>query len=129
MRFVEALGLAGLAWMLIRCLTGCASAGAATQDTEATRPEVPRTVTFDPVILERLGLRTEPAGSSADDHRLQVAGTIEYDLDHYAEIGAVVEGRVTNVQVRAGETVRKGQVLATLFVPTVASAQADAVVA
>lgn len=130
MRFAEVLGYVGLAWLLIRCCSGCSTAGAATTpDKEVARPEMPKSVSFDPAVLERLGLRTEPAGSAANEHRLQVAGTIEYDLDHYAEVGTVTEGRVTNVQVRAGESVRKGQPLATLFVPTVAAVQADAVVA
>jgi cobalt-zinc-cadmium efflux system membrane fusion protein len=57
---------------------------------------------------------------------LQVPGTVEYASDRYAEVGTIQEGRVNRVNVKVGDTVKKGQVLATLLVPAIASAQADA---
>jgi cobalt-zinc-cadmium efflux system membrane fusion protein len=83
-----------------------------------------RIVAFDPTILERLGIRVEPAGMSAPSHSIRVSGTLEYDLDHYAEVGALLEGRLSSVTARLGDRVHKGQVLATVVVPSIAEAQA-----
>ncbi len=83
-----------------------------------------RVVAFDPTILARLGIRVEPAGLSGPAHTVRVSGTLDYDLDHYAEVGALLEGRVSSIAARVGDVVRKGQVLATVVVPSIAEAQA-----
>jgi cobalt-zinc-cadmium efflux system membrane fusion protein len=85
----------------------------------------PKTVKFDPHALERLGVRVQPAGHVTADHALVVAGTLEYDPDRYAEIGTPLEGRVTSIRVRVGDPIRKGQTLATVLIPSIASAQSE----
>ncbi|HKQ68417.1 MAG TPA: efflux RND transporter periplasmic adaptor subunit [Polyangiaceae bacterium] len=84
-----------------------------------------RLVTFDRATLARLGVRVEPAGQGAATHALRLPGTLDYNLDHYAEIGALLEGRVTSLSARLGDTVQKGQVLGTLAIPAIANAQGE----
>src|SRR5262249_46735106 len=43
----------------------------------------------------------------------------------YAEVGTLVDGRLTSVTVKPGDKVKKGHVLATLVVPSIANAQAE----
>jgi cobalt-zinc-cadmium efflux system membrane fusion protein len=82
-------------------------------------------VRLDQGAMQRLGIRVEPAGSAAPSRAIHVPGSLDYNLDHYAEIGVPLEGRVTRVDVRVGDKVKKGALLATVVVPSVASAQAD----
>lgn len=88
-------------------------------------PDEPKTVKFDPKALERLGIRVAPAGAQNTDLDLELPGSLEYNLDKYAEVGTIVDGRVTSLKVKPGDHVKKGQVLATLVVPSIALAQAD----
>ena len=88
-----------------------------------------RIVAFDPAILVKLGIRVEAAGIAGPAHTVRVSGTLDYDLDHYAEVGALLEGRVSSVTARVGDHVHKGQVLATLVVPSIAEAQAGYLIA
>jgi cobalt-zinc-cadmium efflux system membrane fusion protein len=67
-----------------------------------------------------------PAGQESLEQRLHVPGTLEYASDRYAEVGTIQEGRVNRINVTVGDTVKKGQTLATLLVPALATAQADA---
>jgi cobalt-zinc-cadmium efflux system membrane fusion protein len=111
---------------------GCDSSltsGAAHDD--PTRPDAAalRIVAFDPAVLERLGIRVEAAGIPGSAHTVRVSGTLDYDLDHYAEVGALLEGRVASVATRIGDHVSRGQVLATLVVPSIAEAQAGFLIA
>jgi cobalt-zinc-cadmium efflux system membrane fusion protein len=103
--------------------SGGAHAGAGVSGREDSGVSL-RIVAFDPTVLGRLGIRVEAAGISAPAHTVRVSGTLEYDLDHYAEVGALLEGRVASVKARVGDHVSKGQLLATLVVPSIAEAQA-----
>lgn len=104
---------------------GCSS-GAGRTPAPSDQIPIQPTVKFDPATLTRLGVRTAPAGQDSSEHRLQVPGTVEYASDRYAEVGTIQEGRINRVNVKVGDPVKKGQVLATLLVPAIASAQADA---
>lgn len=54
---------------------------------------------------------------------VQYAGVIKQNTDQQAHISTPLSGQVLSSSVRVGQSVRKGQVLATLFVPEVVSAQ------
>jgi len=88
-------------------------------------PAGPRLVKLDVEALGRLGVRVESAGVSAPSRTLRVPGTLDYDFDHYAEIGVPLEGRVETVHVRVGDPVKKGKVLGTVVIPSIAAAQAE----
>ena len=117
-----------LTWMIafLGLTAGCkgnASAAATTVPSEAGSSL--RIVTFDPAALQRLGIRVEPAGMSGPSHSVRVSGTLDYDYDHFAEVGALLPGRVSSVTARVGDAVTKGQTLATIVVPSIAEAQAS----
>lgn len=86
-------------------------------------PEL-KTVSLLPSVSKRLGVKVEPAGRAVAAAALRVPGTLDYDLSHYAEIGTLLEGRISSVRATLGDRVKKGQVLATLVVPSIANAQA-----
>lgn len=117
--------LAGLA--LLALVPGCGSKTShAQENAPAVRPdEGPKLVKLDPKSLERLGVKVEPAGSKTGALDLEVPGSLEYDLDKYAEVGTLVDGRLTTITVKPGDSVKKGAVLATLVVPSIAQAQAE----
>jgi membrane fusion protein, heavy metal efflux system len=110
-------------------LTGCSeskkTAGAAPEAAASARPDGPKTVKFDPATLGRLGIKIEPAGFTTGALDLEVPGSLEYHLDKYAEVGTLVDGRVTAITVKPGDAVKQGKVLATLVVPSIAQAQAE----
>ena len=124
----------GLAFVAARCALfrrsaagrrGVASGAARADARRRDAGPALRIVAFDPAVLGRLGIRVEAAGTSGPAHTVRVSGTLDYDLDHYAEVGALLEGRVASVTARVGDRVKKGQVLATLVVPSIAEAQAE----
>ena len=84
-----------------------------------------RTVKFDPKALERLGVKVDAAGSSATDYEFNVAGSLEYNREKYAEIGTIADGRVSSLRVHEGDLVKKGDVLGVMMIPAIAGAQAE----
>ncbi len=118
------LSIAG-ALLALTMLAGCGK-GTAPDNSTTSNVATKATVKFDPATLGRLGVRTAPAGQDSTEHRLQVPGTVEYAPERYAEVGTIQEGRLHRINVKIGDRVKKGAVLATLLVPAIASAQADA---
>ncbi len=119
------LSLTGLL-LVVLSLGGCGEKAVHAHDgAPAAKPDGPKTVKFDPKSLERLGIKVEIVGTNAGTLDLEVPGSLEYNLDHYAEIGTLVDGRLTSITVKPGDTVKRGQVLAQLVVPSIANAQAD----
>ena len=126
------MSAASLRWVLLLAIAltaaGCKSRTASGASRDAFGPNgtasALRIVAFDPAVLERLGIRVEPAGVCGPSHSIRVSGTLDYDFDHYAEVGALLEGRLSSVTARVGDRVHKGQVLATVVVPSIAEAQA-----
>ncbi len=92
---------------------------------EPPAPTGPKTVKFDPKALERLGVKVEEAGAKSAENDIEVAGSLEYNLDRYAEVGTVLDGRISMISVKVGDSVKRGQALATIVVPTIAAAQAE----
>lgn len=125
--FAMALKLSSFALLLVAALplAGCPEKHvSAAQDGPPSRSG-PKLVKFDPRALERLGIKVEASGSQTGALDLEVPGSLEYNLDKYAEVGTLVDGRVTAINVKPGDKVKKGQVLATIVVPSIAAAQAE----
>jgi len=122
---VTGLAAVGLAALLL--LGACKVKDPRPRETPSTAAPKLQTVHFDPATLERLGVRVEPAGSDSPAHRLQLPGTLEHMADRYAEVGTIVQGRVTAINVDVGDRVKKGQALATVVIPAILTAQADAI--
>ena len=83
-----------------------------------------RLIQLDRDTVKRLGIRATSAGETTAGAVLRLPGTLDYNLNRFAEIGALLEGRVSRVMVSVGDHVRAGQALATLIVPSIANAQA-----
>ena len=113
--------------LLLIPLTGCPGEKSvhAQDSAPAAKVDGTKLVKFDPKSLERLGIKVEHAGSNAGSLDLEVPGSLEYNLDKYAEVGTLVDGRLTSITVKPGDVVKKGKVLATLVVPSIANAQAE----
>lgn len=107
-------------------VTGCSEKSVhAEGSAPAAKADGPKTVKFDPKSLERLGIKLDVAGNVTGALDLEVPGSLEYNLDHYAEVGTLVDGRLTSITVKPGDSVKRGQVLAQLVVPSIANAQAE----
>src|SRR5215207_7645893 len=88
--------------LLVFPLAGCPGEKAvhAQDSAPAAKADGPKTVKFDVKSLERLGIKIEPAGSNVGALDLEVPGSLEYNLDKYAEVGTIVDGRLTSVNVK-----------------------------
>jgi cobalt-zinc-cadmium efflux system membrane fusion protein len=116
--------LAGL--LLFFPLVGCPGEKSVhAQDSAPAKADGSKVVKFDPKSLERLGIKVEQAGSTSGSLDLEVPGSLEYNLDKYAEVGTLVDGRLTSITVKPGDVVKRGKLLATLVVPSIATAQAE----
>lgn len=104
---------------------GCGKTDSPTAATVDASPKGPRVLRIDQAVIERLGLKIELAGSQSDIHQIQVPGSLDFDVEKVAQIGTVLDGRITSVFVKVGDQVKKGQKVATLIAPAVGPAQAD----
>ena len=55
---------------------------------------------------------------------VEVVGSVGFADDHYAEVGPLIAGRVVSIDVRVGDQIKKGQILAELESAEVGQAQA-----
>lgn len=115
-----------LAWTMAAAVVlptaGCKEKASAA---EPAPPTGPKTVKFDPKALARLGVKVDVAGAKTAENDIEVAGSLEYNLERYAEVGVILDGRVSSIHVKVGDPVKRGQLLATVVVPSIAAAQAD----
>lgn len=72
----------------------------------------PLSVTPSPELLDQLKLSDVSAQPVAET--LRVSGRIDFDEQRLARIGATVTGRVTEIDVLLGQSVKKGEILAKL---------------
>lgn len=82
-------------------------------------PTAQSDVVRDPGLVRPAGellaqIQLAPVGSQPVAETLRVPGSIEFDEQRLARIGATVTGRVTQIDALLGQTVKKGDVLARL---------------
>ena len=70
--------------------------------------------TIDPAVAESSGLETEQAGPATLRTHLSLMGSVAIDENRRARLRARFPGAVRDVRVGVGETVTRGQVLATV---------------
>lgn len=125
-RFSSLSASLALAWTMAAAVVlptaGCKEKASAA---EPAPPTGPKTVKFDPKALARLGVKVDVAGAKTAENDIEVAGSLEYNLERYAEVGVILDGRVSSIHVKVGDAVKRGQLLATVVVPSIAAAQAD----
>ena len=115
--------------ILVACgllLSGCdamqASAAPPAPAVEKTaQPQDPNVIAPPASLRERLTIAPLERGTWSEVQR--VPGTVRLDEQRMARIGSAVTGRVSSILVQPGDTVRRGDVLATLNSPELADAQ------
>lgn len=75
----------------------------------------------------RTHLVIEAVGGGAAERRLEAPATVEADPTHVANIISPLTGRVTELRVKLGDRVRRGQILAVLASGDLAQANSDVV--
>jgi cobalt-zinc-cadmium efflux system membrane fusion protein len=76
-------------------------------------------------MLRDLRITVDEVESRPGGEHITLLGELAVDQRAYAEVGAPVPARVTRLLVNAGETVRRGQVLAELTSPDLGQARAE----
>jgi membrane fusion protein, copper/silver efflux system len=83
-------------------------------------------VRISPLVVQNLGVRTEPASMGALPRRVETVGYVRFDDRRVQQVRPRAEGWVESLAVRTmGETVRAGQLLFTLYSPLLESAQQE----
>lgn len=67
-------------------------------------------------------LKVGPVETKSFQARREALGLIDFDQDHAVQVFSPYQGRISRVLVRAGDEVRKGQVLYTVQIPDLAQA-------
>lgn len=78
------------------------------------------TVHLDPAQVP--DLKVGPVESRTFQARREALGIIDFDQDHAVQVFSPYQGRIGRMLVRAGDEVRKGQVLYTVQIPDLAQA-------
>ena len=99
-------------------------APAATAQPDAHTDEA-NTLEVDEGMLRDLRITTSAVESRPGGERVVLLGALAVDESAYAEVGTPVAARVTRLHVNAGDTVRRGQILADLTSPELARHRAE----
>jgi len=102
------------------------------QNSKESAPVVlPSQASTDPNIIELderrekiAEIKVEPAGLKTLDQPLEFSSTVESPADTTGAIYSLVNGVVTRILVNAGDTVKKGQIVAYVNSPDIAEGQA-----
>lgn len=101
---------------VLLCAAAALLAGCGERPTEAPAaapaPRDPMTIAADAALAARLRIGT-PAWAEVRE-TLRVPARVEADETRLARVGAPVTGRLTDLAAREGDTVRRGQILATI---------------
>jgi cobalt-zinc-cadmium efflux system membrane fusion protein len=105
-------------------LAGCSVLGSREQKPESVpASRNPLEIKTAPALLEQVKIGppvwAQVAGS------LRVPGRVEVDETRMARVGSPVTGRITELEVLEGQTVKRGQILATLHSSELSDAQFD----
>lgn len=115
-----ALGVV-LGILLGRVITAAPTAQPAAAAVTQAGPEKLR---MPPGAHHKNTIDTVPAAYVRLARDVEVVGSVNYDADHFAEIGPLIAGRIVSLPVGAGDSVKAGQVLALLESAEVGQAQA-----
>ncbi|MDR2551014.1 MAG: efflux RND transporter periplasmic adaptor subunit [Desulfobulbus sp.] len=102
--------------------TGVGAADGAANGQEAA----PGSIEIDPVTLQNMGLRTEPATRRALQRTIQTVGLVTAADDRQFAVTAKIEGWVERLYVnQLGQQVKKGQPLLDIYSPELVAAQQE----
>lgn len=97
---------------------------------EGQAGEAPGTVRISPEVVNNLGVRTAAVERGQFDTEIRTVGYVQYNEDRLIQINPRVEGWIEKLYVdAAGDPVRRGQALYTLYSPELVNAQEEMVLA
>lgn len=85
----------------------------------------PRLVTLSPELEERARLKTQTVSQQTLKPTLRLVGSVNFDADEVADVGARIEGRVARMFVSTGDVVKVGQPLVEIESNELGGALAD----
>ena len=88
----------------------------------AMPPEV--VLRLSPEAIERAGIVVAAVTAAAGDASIRVPGIVQANAYKQVVVSPLVAGRVTRVEAELGQRVRRGQLLASIYGPDAADAQA-----
>ena len=98
-----------------------------TSDVSPAAPETESTITLDPDVMEKAGIRIETVGeqmtASATSGGIQSTGIVQPNSYHTTPVVSLVGGIVRRVNAELGQRVRQGQPLVIVFSDELAVAQ------
>lgn len=84
------------------------------------------TVKIDPVMVQNIGVRTAFAKRESMSRTIRAAGRVDFDEQKMARLHPKVEGWIEELKVdKTGETVKKGDVLVSIYSPKLVSTQQE----
>lgn len=93
---------------------------------ESAGTSVMGTVTIDPVIVQNIGVRTSFAERKSMSRTIRAAGRVDFDEERIARLHPKVKGWIEKIKVdKTGETVKKGDVLISIYSPKLVSTQQE----
>lgn len=99
-------------------------------DQGAGRADSPGTIAIAPEVINSLGVRTALAERRVMDTEITTVGYVRYDQERLVHVHPRVQGWVEKLYVKAaGDPVKKGQPLYTLYSPQLVNAQEELVLA
>ncbi len=102
-------------------LTACTAQTEAATSTHERRPDRSVKLSAESAAF----VRTEVAPPAKGEHSRAFVARVTYDERHVARLGAPVQGRVSNINVVTGDSVKPGALLLTITAPEIATARAE----
>ena len=82
-------------------------------------------VKLSPEAIQRYGIKVEPAAKHVLIATLLAPARVSYNTEAMAHVGSPLRGRVTDLKVRLGDTVKKGDPVLIIESPELGEAQSD----
>jgi len=84
------------------------------------------TVKIDPVVIQNIGVRTGFSKKESMSRTIRAAGRVDFNEEKMARLHPKVEGWIEELKVdKTGETVKKGDVLVSIYSPKLVSTQQE----
>jgi len=84
------------------------------------------TVSIDPIVIQNIGVRTAIAKKSDLSRTVRAVGRVAFDEERMARLHPKVEGWIEDIRVdKTGETVKKGDVMVSIYSPRLVSTQQE----
>ncbi|NQY26149.1 MAG: efflux RND transporter periplasmic adaptor subunit [Piscirickettsiaceae bacterium] len=88
------------------------------------------TVEIDPVVVQNIGVRTAVAKQMALSRTIRAVGRVDFDEERMARLHPKVEGWIEDIRIdKTGQSVRKGDILLSIYSPKLVSTQQEYLVA